>query len=407
MASGTCRADITSGRADVAAGRSRSQACCGYYSISPNHPVKILVDYRPALRARTGVGEYIHEIVRAYTGAHGDEVALFTSSWRDRPAGGTAADLRVRVVDRRVPVRVLNLLWHRAEWPPGETLAGRADVVHAAQPRLMPARHAAQVITIHDLFFLANPGQTHAEIRRDYAALAPEHARRADAIVTSTFHGRALVVERFGVHPDRVYVCPFGAPRWRTLGRAPNVPAGGYFLFVGTLLARKNLGTLLDAYAALVHRLPSAPPLVIAGSATPDAAPWLDRLAREPLRGRVEHRGYVPDREPLYAGARALIMPSLDEGFGIPALEAMSAGVPVIASNRGSLPEVIGPAGTLLEAMDADAFAAAMERVASDAAWAEAQGRAGLERAKAFTWRAAAARLRQAYLDAIARRRQR
>jgi glycosyltransferase involved in cell wall biosynthesis len=100
-------------------------------------------------------------------------------------------------------------------------------------------------------------------------------------------------------------------------------------------------------------------------------------------------------------------MPSLDEGFGIPALEAMSAGVPVIASNRGSLPEVIGDAGTLLEANDVSGYAAAMERIVRDDEWARDRGRAGLARARAFTWPSTAARLRQAYLDAVARRRTR
>jgi glycosyltransferase involved in cell wall biosynthesis len=280
-------------------------------------------------------------------------------------------------------------------------------VVHAAHPLLIPARRAAQVATIHDLFFLSNPGQAQAEIRRDYPALAAAHAVRAHAIVTSSQYAKSLVVERFGIAGERVYVCPFGAPTWRGLGRAPNVPRDGYLLFVGTLIARKNLGTLLDAYEELLRRIPDAPRLVLAGGTTPDATPWLLRLSAAPLKGRAAHLGYVADdqREPLYAGARALLMPSLDEGFGVPALEAMSAGVPVIASNRGSLPEVVGEGGTLLEPDDVGGFAGAMERIVRDEAWARAQGEAGLTRAKAFTWDATAVRLRQAYVDAVARRR--
>jgi glycosyltransferase involved in cell wall biosynthesis len=331
---------------------------------------------------------------------------VFTSSWKQRPRTGTARELGARVIDRRVPVRVLNFLWHRMEWPPVERLAGATDVVHAAHPLLIPARRAAQVVTVHDLFFLSHPERLHAEIRRDYPALTPAHARRADAIVTPSHHTRSQVVDRLGVSGDRVYVCSPGAPRWQTLGERPNVPVDGTILFIGTLEPRKNIGVLLDAYEILCSRVAAAPALVLAGRATADAQPWLDRASKEPLRNRVKHLGYVSDteREQLFAAARVLVLPSLDEGFGIPALEAMSAGVPLVASNRGSLPEVVGSGGTLIDPGDAEGLASALGRIVTDRDWAEAQGQAGLDRAKTFTWSHSVAALKRAYVDAVARR---
>jgi glycosyltransferase involved in cell wall biosynthesis len=368
--------------------------------------MRILADYRPALRERTGVGEYLHGLVRAYSAAHPGEVTLFTSSWKDRLSPAVSSALGVTFIDRRIPVRALNLLWHRVGWPPIESIAGDFDVVHAAHPLLIPARRAAQVVTIHDLFFLSNREHTTAEIRRDYAALAGAHARRAHAVVTSTEHGKRLVVEHLGVAGDRVYVCPPGMPTWQTLGRAPNVPRDGYILFVGTLEPRKNVGALLDAYEYLLRRWPASPSLVLAGRATPAAAPWLDRIARAPLAGRVQHLGYVPseDRERVFAGARVLVMPSLDEGFGLPALEAMSAGIPVVASNRGSLPEVVGSGGLLFDPSEPAALASAIERLLADEDVSVSLGSAGLERARTFSWTSAAATLRQAYTDAVMRR---
>jgi len=369
--------------------------------------MRILVDYRPALRARTGVGEYIRELARAYAAAYRDEVSVFTSSWKDRPDPSTSVELGVRVVDTRVPVSVLNYLWHRHEWPPIEMLTGDVDVVHAAHPLLIPSRRAAQVVTIHDLFFLDHPERTRAEIRRDYPVLVGDHARRADAVVTSSAHTRRLLHERLNVPIERIYCCPPGAPAWTRLGREPNVPRGGYILFVGTLEPRKNVGGWLDIVEQLVATSPSPPAFVVAGGATPDAAVWIDRMTRPPLSPHVTYLGYTSheERERLYAGARALVLPSLDEGFGLPALEAMSAGVPVLASNRGALPEVVASGGTLLDPLDTARWVSTIERLVADDAWATEQACAGLTRAKAFTWPAAAARVHEAYTDAVARRR--
>jgi glycosyltransferase involved in cell wall biosynthesis len=374
--------------------------------------MKILVDYRPALRERTGVGEYIYRLVKAYTAAHDDEVGVFSSSWKDRPAPGTAQDLGARVIDRRVPVRTLNYLWHRAEWPPIESLAGPWDVVHAAHPLLIPARRAAQVVTIHDLFFLSQSDQTRAEIRRDYPALAPAHARRADAVITSTEYGRRLVIDQLGVPGDRIYVCPPGAPSFNLDAQTENrksLDSHACVLFLGTLEPRKNIGALLDAYELLLQRHSPVPPLVLAGHATEAAAPWLARIAAPPLAGRVHHRGYVSgsERNELFASACVLVLPSLDEGFGLTALEAMSAGVPLVASNRGSLPEVVGNGGTLVDPTNIPDLAGAIERLATnDEAAAEAR-RAGLAQAKTFTWDRSAETLRRAYVDAVRRRRER
>jgi len=368
--------------------------------------MRILVDYRPALRARTGVGEYIHTLIQAYIAGHNDEVMLFTSSWKDRPSPSLETEIGARVVDRRVPVSVLNLLWHRAEWPPVEWLAPAADVVHSAHPLLIPTRDAAQVVTIHDLFFLANPDLVGAEIRRDYVALAGAHARRAHAVVTSTHHTKRLVTTTLHVPPDLIYVCPPGAPTWRTLGSESRAHSGRYLLCLGTVEPRKNLGVLLDAYGMLLSSGRRVPPLVIAGGLWVSGAAWIERLGQEPLRGHVSYKGFVTSdtREELYANARGVLVPSLDEGFGLTALEAMSAGVPVVTSNRGSLPEVVGEGGVLLDAVDVEAWAATIERLGLDENWVRELGRAGLNRARAFSWEQAASTLHLAYRDARARR---
>jgi glycosyltransferase involved in cell wall biosynthesis len=354
----------------------------------------------------------MHNLVRAYAhhaAAADDEISVFTSSWKDRPPAEVASETGARVVDRRVPVRVLNYAWHRLEWPPIEMLGAAADVVHAAHPLLIPTRQAAQVVTFHDLSFLTAPQATHAEVRRDYARLAPEHARRADAIVANSYHTASLVAGTFGVSLSRIHVCRPGRPEWKALGRSPNSPRDGYVLFLGTLEARKNVGVLLDAYERLFERHRQTPPLVLAGRATADAAPWLERLSRPPLAGRVRHLGYVPaaDLEGLYAGARLLVLPSRDEGFGIPVLEAMSAGVPVVAAGRGALPEVLGDAGLLVNPDDPEEVASAMHRMLTDTPTSLVCAERGLARAQTFSWDRTATALRGAYEAAVAIRRNR
>jgi glycosyltransferase involved in cell wall biosynthesis len=281
------------------------------------------MDYRPALRERTGVGEYTHELARALAATIGPpalELTIFSSSWRDRLTVADPELQRVAAIDRRLPVRLLNVLWHRLGGPAAETLTGRRfDVTHSPHPLLLPARDAAQVITIHDLSFLDTPDAARADVRRHYPALVRQHAARADRIIVSSRYAAGQVAGRLDVPASKIALCPPGAPAWTP---RTETPASGCILFMGTIEPRKNIGVLLDAYERLLSRAQAVPELVLAGKATPAAADWLSRLQRRPLEGVVRHLGYVdPDRrEALYRGARMLVLPSLDEGFGLPVL---------------------------------------------------------------------------------------
>jgi glycosyltransferase involved in cell wall biosynthesis len=366
--------------------------------------VRILIDYRPALRERTGVGEYAHELASALAGQLSihDTLTLFSSSWKDRLAPGAIPG--VPVVDARVPVSLLNLSWHRLEWPAAETFAGEVDVTHSMHPLLMPARNAARIVTVHDLYFLESPERTAAEIRRDYPVLAADHARRADGVITVSEYTAGKITSTLAVPRDVITLCPPGSPSWRPIDR---YAAAGPILFMGTIEPRKNVETLLRAYARLVSASARVPPLKLAGKVAAACEGVLDQIRQPPLGGRVDHVGYVsgPAREALYREASMLVLPSLDEGFGLPALEAMTIGLPVIVSNRGALPEVVGSAGVLVEPDDPEALAAAMTQVLRDPEQAKRRGAAGVERAKRFTWRESASRLIEAYRGAIERRR--
>jgi glycosyltransferase involved in cell wall biosynthesis len=208
------------------------------------------------------------------------------------------------------------------------------------------------------------------------------------------------------VAPERIAVCRPGVPSWIT-GPLASRQAGrpGHILFVGTLEPRKNVPALLAAYRLLVERRPDAPRLVLAGQVTQAAEAWVAEARKPPLGDRVVVEGYVSHerRAELYAGASALALPSLDEGFGLPALEAMALGIPVVASNAGALPEVVGDAGLLIDPADVDGLARALERVHVEAGLATRLREAGIDRARQFSWTESVRTLLQAYEDALER----
>ena len=369
--------------------------------------MNVLIDYRPALRSRTGVGEWVHSLVSALAeinsadlGLRPPNLTVFSSSWKDRLL---VRDLpkAVHSLDRHIPVSFLNYFWHRFNWPPVEFLTrSRFDVVHSPHPLLMPSKHAAQVVTIHDLDFLDHPERTAAEVQRDYPKLVQRHALRADQVVVPSQYTAAEVEKRLGVNPEAITLCPNGAPRWPA---RKDLPPNGHILFVGSITPRKNIGVLLDAYSALLGRRRDLPSLVLAGPPGPRNSKWLKLIKGPPFNGRVKCTGYL-DRTELkkyYDNALVLVLPSLNEGFGLPALEAMTVGVPVVASNRGALPEIVGKSGLLVDPTRPSDLASAVEQMIYDRSFARTCVENGFRSAARFSWHTSAKHLLHAYSKAV------
>lgn len=374
--------------------------------------VRVLVDYRPALRARTGIGEYVHELARALAWSHGAgvQVTAFAASWADRIGADARADLPgVHLVERPIPVGALRWSWHRLSWPPVEWLAGVHDVAHSPTPLLLPARRAAQLVTVFDLHFLHAPDEARDVAQQHFAARVRDHVTRADHVIAGSAYAASLLTRELGVGADRISTTPLGAPRWAgEVLRRRSDSAGDILLFLGTLEPRKNVGLLLDGYERLLRRRPDAPPLVLAGGLARGGETWVERAGRPPLAGHVRIAGYVSEaeRRALYAGARALLLPSREEGFGLTALEAMACGVPVVASPAGPLPDLVGDAGTIAPLDAPDAWADAIEACLDDTR-VRAWGINGVARALAFTWSATATATIGAYRAALAARAER
>jgi glycosyltransferase involved in cell wall biosynthesis len=253
------------------------------------------------------------------------------------------------------------------------------------------------VVTVHDLGYLYYP-QAHTRLSRLYLHLSTifsaRAARRVIAISEAT---KRDLVDRYGISTRKIRVVYHGRDLLFTpvedQGKIEEVAARygvrqPYCLHVGTLQPRKNLRLLVDAWEELKGRVDNPPQLLLAGKRG-----WLYNSLFEAVRDRglgdlVKFADYVEreDLPALYSGAMALTFPSLYEGFGLPALEAMACGTPVLASRASSLPEVVGDAGLLLEPGDASAWADAVERLMGDEGLQGALRRKGLERAMGFTW---------------------
>ena len=368
--------------------------------------IRVGIDATPLLGPRTGIGRYVSALLGALaTDPGGDDLALSGTAFTLRGRGGLAAALPpgIRAVGRPVPARLLRRSWSHGGPPPVEWLVGGVDVFHATNFVLPPRRRAAGVLTVHDLGFLRVP-ETLSAANLVYRELVPRGVREAALTLTPTETVRQEVLAEFGVDPGRVAVTPLGVDDdW--FAPAPDGPADPaddailsgppYVLFVGAIEPRKGLPTLLDA----LRRCPpgTAPRLVMAGP--PGWGPELDTAG---AGLDVVRTGFLPDDRlrRLLAGAAAMALPSRYEGFGLPVLEALASGTPVLASDLPVLREVGGEHVRYLPVGDADAWA-----VALGAAPGNREGHdpgPGIAWARRWTWGRCAEKTRFAYRAAAA-----
>lgn len=361
-------------------------------------PLRVGVDVTPLLGPRTGIGVYVANLVRELADRRDVSVHAAAFTVRDR---GALRELppTVRVARRPVPARLLHRAWMRGDVPRAAAVMGRADVVHGTNFVLPPPGRASGVITVHDLAFVRHPDWV-ARASLDYRVLVPRAIAAAGAVIVPTRAVAEELQDEYRVPSERIRAIPLGVdPRWRearTLPRPAGVPAD-YLVAVGTLEPRKGLDVLMDAYRLLLADDVDTPPLMLVGPRG-----WGEELDRRALpRDRVLLTGYLDDASvrALVGHARLLVFPSRYEGFGLPPIEALAAGTPVVASDIAAVREVVGGHVELAAPGDPVALAESLRRSLRSQLDANrvAAARAHVAR---YTWSACAAATAAVYAAA-------
>lgn len=376
--------------------------------------MRISIDAGVLLKERSGLGQYVYHLVNGLGAVDSrNEYRLIYDSFGQSIRCLPYFPYR-NFSYQRIPcaVKLLKLASGLGRWrlPAFSQIFGTADIFHWPNYLLIPGGTGKHIITICDLTFLICPSY-HPRFRvQAYSAGISRAASRADAILVISQQTKQDVMRYLGVAEEKIRVvyCAV-SPRFRpiipskrqSLLSKYSIQEEKYLLFVGNIEPRKNIVRLLEAYSQLRTQWGCSFPLILAGGQGWGNTVIYKKVEELSLQKEVRFIGYVPDEDlpGLMGGAALFVYPSLYEGFGMPPLEAMACGTPVIASNSSSLPEVVGNAALMVDPHDVDGLAEAMHRALRDSALREEMRRKGLERAKCFTWEETARQTLKVYED--------
>lgn len=361
-------------------------------------PLRVGIDVTPLSGPRTGIGRYVTHLVAEL--ARRPDVEVIGTAWTLRSRRGIDLPPGARLARRPVPARLLHSAWLRGGLPRGEWLTGRVDLLHGTNYVLPPTR-VPGVLTVHDLSYVRYP-ELVASASLAYGELVPRALRRGATVLTDSQAVADEVAEHYRLPTDRISVTPLGVdPVWSEPPppRLPQLPSE-YVLALGTIEPRKGLDVLLAAYHQLSAERADLPPLVLVG-----ASGWGEALGAAHLNpSQVIRPGYLTDEQVRAAVAHATLLafPSRYEGFGLPPLEALAAGTPVVASDLPVTREVLGSHATYAPVDDPAALAGAIAATLDHPPGA-AEREAARAHAAGFTWSRCAKLTVEAYRRAVNR----
>jgi glycosyltransferase involved in cell wall biosynthesis len=382
--------------------------------------MKIGIDYTSAATQGAGIGRYTRELIHALLALPSDNsYSLFYAS-RKRIQHSAFSDQRSAISIQHLPFhdKWLMRLWHRLRIPiPVELVTGKIDLFHSPDFTLPPTLPGVPtLLTVHDLSFIRDPDSAWPSLRAFLNQAVPRSVKRATHVLADSQATRDDLIELFGTPADKITVlysgvdARFAPVRDRSILDQVCVKYGitrPFILSVGTLQPRKNYARLIQAFAHLANDLPQQ--LIIAGGQGWLFGDIFTLVKSLGLENRVRFPGFVDDADlpALYSAADLFAYVSLYEGFGLPLLEAMACGTPVIGSNTSSLPEVIGAVGLQVDPRNVAAIANALKMMLTQSDLRARSMVAGIDRARLFTWEKAARELLSIYdrLDIETKRR--
>ena len=345
-------------------------------------------DATPLLGVPTGVARFTGEALDRLSLRPELQVKAFTISWRGRGQLVQRWTSSVQVVRRPAAARPLRRLWARGSWPPIEWWTGPIDVVHGPNFVVPPARHAGEVVSVHDLSFLFRPELCNIDTVA-YDQLLRRAVDRGAFIHTIDVFVDPIIGE-FGARRDRVVAIPYGVPPVAdvspSLGRQL-ATADRFVLALGTVEPRKDLPTLIAAFDLVADADPDVR-LVIAGPDGWRMEPFVRAQARAVHRDRIVRLAFVAERQraALLRAATVVAQASVHEGFSFVPLEAMAVGTPVVATAVGGVPDSVGDAALLVPPDDPVALAGALHNVLSDERIADELALRGAANVNRFSW---------------------
>lgn len=370
--------------------------------------LKIGIDYTAALKQGGGIGRYTRGLVTAL--AQLDRQNRYTLLYSpDAPANGLQVFNATNFSWRRYPLseRLMTIGWHRFDLPvPVEWFSGPLDLFHSPNFILPPTRRAHTLLTVHDLSFVRHPHGAVESLRRWLMRVVPRSLDQADYVLADSHSTKQDLLDFYNVEPARISVVGAGVePRFRPSDDATELQTirtkyrlpEKFILSLGTLEPRKNFDGLIQAYSNSPVR--ESHHLVIAGGRGWLYEPIFAAAETSSVADRIHLIGFVADDDlpALYNLADVFAYPSHYEGFGIPVIEAMACGTPVVCADNSSLPEVAGEAALLIPATNLPALGEALQRLVDDQALRQRCREGGLRQAQKFTWSAAAQRLLEVY----------